>query len=174
MTAEEIIKLLDLKPLTVEGGYYRETYRSEELIQAAALPQRYGKDKSYCTAIYYLLTPDTCSVLHRVLSDEIFHYHLGDPITMLQLLPDGKSKLITLGTDIAAGQSVQVIVPKGIWQGAFLAEGGKFALMGTTVAPGFDFSDYEAGDRMSLSEQYPDRKELITRLTVPAETRKQD
>ena len=154
MTAEEIIRILDLKLLPEEGGMYRETYRSDELIARGALPGRYGKSKCYCTAIYYLLTPDMFSAIHRVPSEEIFHFYLGDPVTMLQLHPDGSSQTVTLGQDIVAGQQLQVIVPRGVWQGAFLNEGGKFALMGTTVAPGFDFSDYESGARAPLLEKY--------------------
>jgi uncharacterized protein len=165
MTADEIIKLLDLKPLPEEGGLYRETYRSDETIPNEALPARYGKSKCFCTAIYYLLTPDNFSAIHRVPSEEIFHFYLGDPATMLQLYPDGSTRTVTLGQDIVAGQQLQVVVPRGVWQGAFLNEGGAFALLGTTVAPGFDFTDYESAARAPFIEKYPDRAALITKLT---------
>ena len=165
LTAEEIIRKLSLKPLPGEGGFYRETYRSEEKIPMKGLPGRYSSAKSFCTAIYYLLTPDTCSALHRLSSDELFHFYLGDPVSMLQLHPGGTSKLLTLGQDVEKNEHLQVAVSRGTWLGAFLNEGGSFALMGTTMAPGFDFSDYEHGDREKLVRQYPDRKELITRLT---------
>jgi predicted cupin superfamily sugar epimerase len=156
LSAAEVIALLDLKPLPREGGYYRETYRSAE-----QLP---GRDKSISTAIYYLLTPDTFSALHRLPTDEVFHFYLGDPVTMLQLGPDG-GRLLTLGTDLAAGQRPQLVVPAGVWQGSFLSPGGKFSLLGTTMAPGFDFTDYEAGDRARLSGEYPGFAELIRKLT---------
>lgn len=165
MNAKEIIRVLDLKPLPEEGGFYKETYRSDELIPKGVLPGRYIGDKCFSTAIYYLLTPEICSAIHRVPSEEIFHFYTGDPVTMLQLYPDGESKVTTIGSDLAAGNEPQVIVPRGVWQGCFLNEGGGFALMGTTVAPGFDFSDYENGIRRQLLETHPDRSEMIIRLT---------
>lgn len=166
LTAEQIIEMFNMKPLHHEGGFYVETYRADENISKASLPNRYSKNKSLCTAIYYLLTPDTQSALHRLPTDEIFHFYLGNPVNMLQLHPDGTSKIITLGHDIAKGQQVQVIVPRDVWQGSVLIEGGRLALMGVTVAPGFDFSDYEKADRHNLITQYPEHKELITRLTL--------
>ncbi len=166
LTAEKVIELLDLKPLDMEGGYYRETYRSEEAVDAACLPERYTAPKCFSTCIYYLLTPDTVSGLHIVPSDEIFHFYLGDPVTMLRLYPDGRSETIAIGPDIEAGQSVQVIAPRGVWQGSFLQEGGRFALMGCTVAPGFDFPDYVPGKRAELTAQFPQHRELIKRLTA--------
>ncbi len=165
ISADEIIKKFNLKPLPEEGGFYTETYRSPERISKTVLPTRYNSDKSFGTAIYYLLTPDTCSALHRLPTDEIFHFYLGDPVIMLQLLPDGSSKKVTMGHDVEAGQQLQVIVPRGVWQGSFLKEGGNFALLGTTMAPGFDFSDYETGDRKDLIERYSEHKELIVKLT---------
>ena len=142
-----------------------ETYRCDEKIPERGLPERYGIEKSFGTAIYYLLTPETFSAFHRLPTDEIFHFYLGDPVTMLQLHPDGSHKFITLGTDLLADQKPQVVVPRGTWQGSFLNKGGEFALMGATVSPGFDFSDYESGDRGPLLEKYPSQKELIERLT---------
>lgn len=163
-TAEQLIAALGLQPLPLEGGWYRETYRCADTIAAAALPPRYGRDKALGTAIYYLLTPDTCSALHRLPSDEIFHFYAGDPVTMLQLSPDG-GRTLTLGRHVLAGQQPQTVVPAGVWQGSVLAPGGAWALMGTTMAPGFDFSDYEAGDAASLAAQYPEFAPLIQRLT---------
>lgn len=154
-----------MKPLPEEGGYYVETYRCAEKIARANLPARYTGDRSFCTAILYLLTPDTLSRLHRLKSDEIFHFYSGDPVTMLQLHPDGSSDIFTLGPDILAGRHIQLTVPRGSWQGGFLNEGGKFALMGTTVAPGFEIEDFEIADREKLLTQYPAQKSLITRLT---------
>ena len=165
ITAKYIIGKLGLKPLPHEGGFYRETYRSAEKIPHTALPPRFSSDRAFSTAIYYLLTPDTHSALHRLLSDEIFHFYCGDAVIMLHLYPDGSSKVITLGGKIDAGEHPQVMVPAGTWQGAFLKSGGRFALMGTTVAPGFEFSDYEAGNRRLLMEYYPEHRDLITKLT---------
>ncbi len=166
MNVEEIIKHLGLEPLPGEGGFYRETYRSGDgEIPADALPERYKAGKHLATAIYYLLTPDTFSAIHRLISDEVFHFYLGDPVTMLQLHPDGSGETITLGPDIKAGQRLQCVVPRGVWQGMRLNEGGRFALMGTTVAPAFDFEDYQPARREELIQKYPDFAEIIKRLT---------
>jgi predicted cupin superfamily sugar epimerase len=164
LSADDIIKKYNLKPLPMEGGYYTETYRSDEIIARNALPDRYKADKSPGTAIYYLLTPDTKSALHRLPTDEIFHFYLGDPVRMLLLNEGGEGEIITLGSDIEAGQHVQFVVPCGVWQGAHLIEGGLFALMGTTMAPGFDFADYEPADRDYLIETHSDFKDIIARL----------
>ncbi len=165
MTAQEIIEKLNLAPLPWEGGYYRETYRAAEVIAAGALPGRYGGLREYCTAIYYLLTPETISALHRVKSDEIFHFYLGDPVTIFLLSAEGEAKTVTLGSDIAAGQQVQLVVPRGVWQGAMLKAGGQFALMGTTVAPAFTFDDFELGHRDALLAEFPAHGEWIKKLT---------
>ncbi len=164
-TAEEIIAALGLQPHPLEGGYFRETYRSDDLHPSHALPSRYGRDRSAGTAIYYLLTPDSYSAMHRLRTDEIFHFYLGDPVEMLQLLPDGSGRIITLGTDVLAGHQPQVVVPRGVWQGSLLVPGGRFALLGATVAPGFDYDDYEHGQRVSLLNQFPSFAERIPRLT---------
>ncbi len=164
-TADELIRLLQLQPHPREGGYFRETYRASEGYPAAVLPQRYGGPRSASTAIYYLLTPGTCSALHRLATDEVFHFYLGSPVRMLQLLPDGQGREIVLGPDLLRGQSPQVVVPRGVWQGSLLEPGGAFALLGCTVAPGFDYSDYEGGARAALLARYPAFADLITRLT---------
>lgn len=166
-TAEEIIDLLKLQPHPHEGGYFYETYRSDEKIDRDCLPGRYDGARAISTAIYYMLTPDTHSAWHRLRSDEIFHFYLGDPVTMFNLLPDGSSRIITLGQDIPAGQRLQVIVPKGTWQGALLTVGGSYALLGTTVAPGFEYDDYgipTESDLEMLVSQFPDKEELIRKL----------
>ncbi len=166
LTVEDIIRILDLKPLPKEGGYYRETYRSDETFPAASLPKRYASPRAVSTDIYYLITPHECSRLHRVASDEIFHYHLGDPAEMLLLHPDGRSQLLIIGPDIAAGQRLQVVVPRDTWQATRVCPGGAFCLMGTTVAPGFDFADFTpaAGHVDELVRRFPDRAELIRQL----------
>ena len=166
-TAEELIALFKLQPHPREGGFFRETYRASEGIEPAGLPVRYGTARAHATAIYYLLTPDTYSALHRLKSDEIFHFYLGDPVRMLQLGPDGKGETILLGPDVLAGQNVQVLVPRGVWQGSFLEPGGRFALLGCTVAPGFEYVDYEEGGQQELLAQYPAFADLIRKLTLP-------
>jgi predicted cupin superfamily sugar epimerase len=164
-TAEELIRLLHLQPHPREGGHFRETYRSADLLPAAALPPHYRDPRSASTAIYYLLTPNTCSALHRLGSDEVFHFYLGSPVRMLQLFPDGRGQEGILGPELLRGQSVQVVVPRWVWQGSVLEPGGAFALLGCTVAPGFEYADYESGRRAELLARYPAYAELITRLT---------
>jgi uncharacterized protein len=166
LKAEELIEVLGLQPHPREGGFFRETYRSAGTIAAAGLPSRYGSARSHGTAIYYLLTPGTISALHRLQSDEIFHFYLGDPVRMLQLLPDGNDKTVVLGSDLLAGQQVQVVVPRGVWQGSVLEPGGSFALLGCTVAPGFEYADYQHGPRARLIEEYPGFAEMIEKLTT--------
>jgi predicted cupin superfamily sugar epimerase len=167
-TAEELIALLKLEPHPREGGFFRETYRSEEVMPSSALPPRYRGARSVNTAIYYLLTPKSVSALHRLASDEIFHFYLGDPVRMLQLFSDGRGREMVLGPDLARGQSPQVVVPRGVWQGSLLEPGGALALLGCTVAPGFEYVDYESAERGALVERYPAFAGLIERLTPPA------
>lgn len=163
MTAEEIIGVLKLQPHPVEGGFFRETYRSVETLPKEVLPHN-PAPRSLCTAIYYLLTPNTVSALHRLPTDEIFHFYMGGPVRMLQLWPDGSSKELVLGTDLLAGQIPQTVVPGGVWQGSLLEPGSKFALLGATMAPGFDYADYQSGNLEELMRLYPEKSELIWRL----------
>jgi predicted cupin superfamily sugar epimerase len=165
MTAKKLKLMLNLVPLSIEGGYYNETYRSPEMVSAECLHGRYSSARSVSTAIYYLLEPGTFSEIHRVASDEIFHFYLGDPVEMLQLWPDGSGKQVLIGTDIGNGMAPQLVVPHGVWQGARLVAGGNFALLGCTVSPGFEYADYESGTRQQLSEVYPEHGEMIWALT---------
>lgn len=158
--ADDIIRLLGLKPLTIEGGFFNETYRSPQKIE---LPI-YTGPRSLATAIYYLLTPETFSRMHRVPGEEIFHFYLGDPVEMLQLGENGSGEIIVMGQDIAAGMKLQHVVPGGRWQGARLRAGGEFALLGTTMSPGFEYEDYEAGGQ-ELMGQWPKFRDVIRSLT---------
>jgi len=159
MTPEEIIEALKLKPHPIEGGFFRETYRS------SGTHERHGSVRSMSTAIYYLLKPGTVSALHRLPGDELFHFYMGDPVQMLQLWPDGSTKTVTLGNDLKAGHFPQLVVPGGVWQGSVLVDNGSFALLGCTMAPGFDYVDYQAGERDELIAKYPNEAAMIERLT---------
>ncbi len=167
LTAAQLIGHLQLEPLTFEGGMFRQTYVAQESIAAQTLPARYGAPRSFGTAIYYLLTNDSnsFSALHRLLTDEIYHFYLGDPVQMLLLHPDGRGERIVLGPDILHGQHVQFTVPRGVWQGSRLVPGGSFALLGTTMAPGFDLADWEEGKRDVLMREYAKHAEFIRSLT---------
>jgi len=162
---KQLIECLGLVPHPEEGGHYKETYRSEETIQSQSLPERYTSPKAFSTAIYYLLTPQTVSEMHTLPSDEVFHFYLGDPVEMLLLHRDGTAESIVLGSNVFEGETPQQLVRAGTWQGCCLREGGAFALLGATVAPGFDFLDYERGEREELIAHYPSQDKRIVKLT---------
>lgn len=159
MTPNEIKSKLALEPHPVEGGHFRRTYTSKLNVETIA------GFRPIATAIYYLLEPGTFSEMHRLESDEIFHFYLGDPIEMLQLHPDGSSRVFTLGRGFEEGEHVQLLVPAGVWQGMRLKDEGAFALMGCTVSPGFDFVDYTSGTFSDLSGTWPRETERIRELT---------
>lgn len=143
--AREIIGRLGLTPLEPEGGWYRETYRGA--------PTSSGRCTS--TAIYYLLCDTEVSRVHRLPNDEVWHFYLGDPVELLILGSPPAGSLYVLGRDLASGQRPQVLVPAGAWQSARLSAGGRFALMGTTVAPGYEATDFDPGEPRALSACYP-------------------
>lgn len=158
MTADQIKQTLGLQPHPREGGWYARTFESGELLLAKAFDDgRYTSARHTSTAIYYLLEPDTFSEMHRLASDEIFHFYAGDAVEQLQLYADGSGQLLLLGSDLPAGQRPQVAVRRGVWQGARLAPGGThgWALLGCTVSPGFEFEDYQPGEASFLIERWP-------------------
>ena len=165
MDIETLKKTLGLIPLPQEGGFYAESYRSAETLHPERLPSRYGTERSLATAIYFLLTRDSFSALHRLASDEVWHFYLGDPVEMLQLNADGAGRTVVLGTDLSRGMRPQAIVPRGVWQGARLLSGGNLALLGATVSPGFEFADFELASRDTLLAAYPQFARQIETLT---------
>jgi predicted cupin superfamily sugar epimerase len=166
-TAAEIIAALHLEPHPIEGGFFRETYRAGASIPPPPWPPGHRRTgvRSLATSIYYLLTPDTFSEMHRLPTEEIFHLYLGGPVRMLQLDPEQGAREIVIGTDLLSGQEPQVIVPAGVWQGSRLEPGVEFALLGATMSPGFDYADYEQGVREELVAVFPMHADLITWLT---------
>jgi uncharacterized protein len=166
MTAEDVKKLLRLQPHPREGGWYVRTYEADESVSAAAFADgRYAGARRTGTAIYYLLEPDTFSEMHRLRSDEVFHFYAGDAVEMLQLRSGGGGELVVLGNDLLKGQRPQVVVKHGVWQGSRLIVGGRWALLGCTVSPGFEFEDYSSGQRQELCAEWPEFAEKITALT---------
>jgi len=163
------IERLDLRPHP-EGGYYRETYRAAETVAASALPARFDGARAFATAVYFLLTRDAFSAFHRIRSDELWHFYAGDAVTIAVLDADGSGTLTTasLGRDPGRGESPQAAIPAGAWFAAEVASTGAFALVGCTVAPGFDFADFELGERATLLQRYPQHRGVIERLTRPA------
>jgi hypothetical protein len=166
MTAEDVKKFLGLGPHPREGGWYVRTYEAEERMAAGAFEDaRYAGARRTGTAIYYLLEPESFSEMHRLQSDEVFHFYAGDAVEMLQLTADGGGERVVIGNDLERGQRPQVVVGRGVWQGSRLMAGGRWALLGCTVSPGFEFEDYEAGERAALCGRWPEFAEEITALT---------
>ncbi|OGD22922.1 MAG: hypothetical protein A2W03_03145 [Candidatus Aminicenantes bacterium RBG_16_63_16] len=148
-----------------EGGYYREIYRSEDLVPAAGLPPRFSGSRALATSIYYLLTGRQVSYFHRLRSDEIWHFYLGGRLTLAIIRPAGGLEEINLGQDFSAGEVLQAVIRAGQWFGAFVAEPDSFALAGCTLSPGFDFADFELAGRAELLGQYPQHRSTILKLT---------
>ena len=161
---DQIIKKLGLIPLPEEGGFYFESFRSKIEVEVDFMGNGVKEKKRASTCIYYLVTPEDFSALHKVKSDEVFHFYLGDPVEMFQVDDKGTRKIL-IGSDILNGETPQVIVPAGMWQGTRLKEGGKFALMGTTVSPGFEYVDFELASREEMLKMFPSQREDIIRYT---------
>jgi hypothetical protein len=148
-----------------EGGFYRETYRAEETIEAEHLPGRFGGPRVHSTAIYFLLPGDHVSALHRIKSDEVWHFYAGTTLTLTLIHPDGRLEQHRLGPDPGRGETFQAIVPAGSWYGAAVDDPHSYALVGGTVAPGFDFADFDLADRQALLARFPQHRATILRLT---------
>jgi predicted cupin superfamily sugar epimerase len=118
MDIDELKLMLGLKPLPEEGGFYSEVYRSNEKLRAACLPERYAGDRCFGTAIYLLLTVESFSALHKLASDEVYHFYLGDPVETLLLPEGGSGEVVTIGWDLYRGMRPQLVVPRGTWQGS--------------------------------------------------------
>jgi uncharacterized protein len=162
-SAEYWIKHLQLFPHP-EGGYYKETYRSKEVVVQMALPERFSGVRNFSTAIYFLLRSTDRSLFHRIKSDELWHFYAGGSLT-IYVLNDGGLTTYLLGSDVAHGQSLQVVIPANSWFGATVNEPESYVLSGCTVSPGFDFNDFELGSRDALLQQYPQHQALIRALT---------
>lgn len=162
--ADRWIRTLGLTPHP-EGGFFRETYRADEGIASAHLPARFAGDRPFATAIYFLLEGRQTSRLHRLRSDEVWHFHVGGPLVVDSIAPDGAATRAVLGAAVEAGQVFQHVVPAGHWFGAALERAESYALVGCTVAPGFDFAELELAHRDALVAQFPHHRALIERLT---------
>jgi len=164
MNATYFIQHLHLQPHP-EGGYYRETYRAGETIPADALPSRFTGERYFSTAIYYLLQQGDFSHFHCIKSDECWHFYAGDTLLIHVIEVDGKYNCIRLGSNIATGEMFQFVVPAGAWFAAEPAPNSAFTLTGCTVAPGFNFDDFEMADTKILLTNYPQHSDIISRLT---------
>ncbi len=162
--AQEWIDRLGLAPHP-EGGYFVETYRAAAEIPAAALPDRFTGPRSLASAIYYLLAAGQVSRLHRLRADEIWHHYDGGALVLHLFEPGTGHRTIRLGAELKAGESPQAVVPAGVWLGAEVGEGVAYALVGCTLAPGFDYADFELADRAELQAHWPDQTVIIQNLT---------
>lgn len=158
MTAQEIIQHLHLTPHP-EGGYYRETYRAADSLTTAA-----GHTRSVSTAIYYLLANEDKSHFHRIKSDELWFFHQGQALEIILLTP-GQPTRLTLGPNFAKGELPQVVIPAGVWFAAQVKHRPGYALVSCTVAPGFDFADFELAERAALLREFPQAAELVEQFT---------
>lgn len=148
-----------------EGGYFVETYRSAELLPQSALPARFSGDRNVSTGIYFLLENHHVSALHRIQADEMWHFYAGGPLNVYVIHPAGELEIIRLGNNPAQGEVFQAVVPAGCWFGSKPADETTYSLVGCTVAPGFDFTDFELAGRTDLLKQYPQHREVIEWLT---------
>ena len=163
MNPKDIIKKYDMQPLDVEGGMWKGMFRSDESLPQELLPGRKGPHVLY-GSILYLLTKDSVSRMHRLATDEIWHFYMGDSCELLILYPDGRGETVRLGQDILNGENVTYMVPRNCWQGVMRTDNKcGWALLGTTMAPGYEESDYEDGSD-SLLLQYPEFKDKIRPL----------
>jgi len=147
-----------------EGGYYKEVYRSSEVILENALPERYKGKRTFCTSIYFLLDKNQTSAFHRLKSDEIWNFYEGSSLTVYIIEKNGSLKQIKLGNNPDSGEVLQYVIEKEQWFGAEVNDKNSFSLIGCTVAPGFDFQDFELGKKEKLLNSYPSLKEIIIKL----------
>jgi uncharacterized protein len=163
ITPQQLIQQFNLQPHP-EGGWYKETYKSTELLPQAALPQRFNGDRSFSTAIYFLLEQGNFSAFHKIKSDECWHFYTGEPLDVYIINQQGALNIIELGNDINKGYVFQYVVPANCWFASRPAAESNFCFVGCTVAPGFDFEDFELADADELSKLYPQHRDIIQEL----------
>jgi uncharacterized protein len=164
MTIEDLVKKLGLLPHP-EGGYYREVYRSTEIIPENALPQRFGGDRNFGTSIYFLIEKNNFSAFHKIKSDETWHFYAGDALEVVEINAQGILTSTLVGNNLEAGEIFQYTVNANTWFGSRVTKGGSFSLVGCTVAPGFDFTDFELGQRDLLIREFPSHTKIIEEMT---------
>jgi len=158
-TAQTYIEALQMQAHP-EGGFFKETYRSDHMLDVTR-----GAQRNVSTGIYFLLEKDNFSAFHRIKSDEMWHFYAGQTLEVLELTTLGELRCTRLGTDILRGEVYQYVVRANTWFASRVAAGGTFALVGCTVAPGFDFADFCLADRAALSASYPQHSRVIAELT---------
>ncbi len=161
---KELVTKLDLKE-HVEGGFYKETYRSSGIIKKDSVPENFDGDRNYSTGIFFLLTSDTFSAFHRIKQDEMWHFYEGSPLTIHMIDKDGVYSFQRIGLDLDGGELPQFTVPKNTWFASEVEDPNTYCLSGCTVSPGFDFADFELGERKELIKAFPKFRDVIHRLT---------
>ena len=164
MTVELLVKELELLPHP-EGGYYKETYRSEGIISQQCLSPEFSGDRNMATGIYFLIEKGNFSALHKIKSDETWHFYYGDALEVIEINDEGKLTITKVGKDIIAGQTFQYTVKANTWFGSRVSSNGIFSLVGCTVYPGFDFNDFELAKKEELIKQFPQHQKIISELT---------
>jgi predicted cupin superfamily sugar epimerase len=164
-TAEDIIYRYGLQPHP-EGGYFKETYRSDEKIKKEALGESYSGDRNCSTCIYFLLTSDKFSAFHRIKQDEIWHFYEGAPLRIHMITEDGEYSEVVVGRYLEAGEEPQYVVKGGVWFAVEVLEDNSFSFVGCTVSPGFDFQDFEMPTRQFLLDKFPKLEHIITSFTT--------
>lgn len=166
MNIEYLISELKLIPHP-EGGFYKEVYRSNGVLPQAALGNQFDGDRNFCTSIFFLLTGTNFSAFHRLKQDEIWHFYKGSSLYVHEISPDGQYTKHVLGLDIQKGQIPQLVIPAGSWFGSEVSSknADDFSFVGCTVAPGFDFSDFDLPSRVGLIKLFPQHSSIIHHLT---------
>lgn len=162
--AKLIIEKLKLEPHP-EGGYFRETYRCDESVDEQHLPSRYKSKRSFSTSIYYMLAGENISHFHKLKSDEVWHFYKGSPVIIHCLNEKNGYTQIKIGLNFSKNILPQFVIEKGTWFAAEVEDKNSFSLIGCTVAPGFDYDDFELAIRDKLIQKFPQHEELITRFT---------
>ena len=162
--ANYYISKLNLSPHP-EGGYFKEIYRSDEIINEKHLPERYNADRAFSTSIYFLLERNQVSRFHKIKSDEIWHYYVGSGVKIYVIEKNGEIKEILLGSKLEQGELPQVVINKNSWFGAELLDKSSFSLLGCTVSPGFEYNDFELGESKKLLNLFPQHEKIIKKLT---------
>lgn len=164
MTVDTFVKALNLLPHP-EGGYYKETYRSEGKITHTCLSRDFEGDRNMATGIYFLIEKGNFSALHKIKSDETWHFYYGDALEVIEINEQGELTITQIGSNILKGETFQYTVKANTWFGSRVRENGLFSLVGCTVYPGFDFNDFELAKREELIKLFPNHQNIITELT---------
>ena len=167
MRAADVIRILNLEKLEPEGGFFRQAYKSKDQTTVPFGNAGAPILRSVLTSIYYMVTSSSFSALHKLKSDEVYHYYMGGRIELTLIDPNGSLRKVVLGPRIEEGDHLQVVVEKDVWQGCRILPGdnAEWALVGTTVAPGFEFDDFSLGGREDLTKKFPQHRDLIQSLT---------